>query len=90
MNYSPRERVAYLEGIKQGRVETEVTLSAEIDRLKAELDLRTKERDQATEEMEIKYDTIWIYNGSEWVLIGSKTKTPELFAHLARRGESDV
>lgn len=61
-------------------------LEAEIERLKAELELTRKVRDQATKEMEIKYDTIWIYNGSEWVLIGSKTKTPDLYAELVKRG----
>ena len=61
--------------------------AAEIARLKAELELRDKVIEQATKEMEIRYDTIWIYNGSEWVLVGSKTSNPELFAHLAGRGE---
>ena len=65
-----------------------VSDEAEIDRLKAELELRTRERDQATLHMEIADNEVHILKEFVgYAQIGSKTTTPELFAHLAGRGE---
>jgi hypothetical protein len=77
-------------GVKIDRIER-VRMSelrskdAEIDRLKAELDLRTRERDQAIEFARIDFMGIDLYSGSSGHEIGSKF--PELYAHLAGRGE---
>ena len=58
---------------------------AEIDRLKAELELRTRERDQAIDCGNLDFAGTDIFNLSGMLRDGSKF--PELFAHLAGRGE---
>ena len=58
--------------------------AAEITRLKTELELRTKERDQATKHMEVADNEVHILKEFVgYAQIGSKTTTPDLYAHLA-------
>ena len=70
-------------------VMAEITdLKTEIERLKAELELRTKERDQATKHFILRGTRVYARGGEEDVFIGSgKIDIPELYAHLAGRGE---
>lgn len=63
---------------------------AEISRLKAELELRDKVIEQATKDMFIEGNSIYakgksLNSAKAW--IGSEITDPELYVHLAGRGE---
>ena len=60
--------------------------SAQIERLKAELELRTRERDQAIEFGEFESRPRFLHKGVR-LYPAEKTQFPELYAHLAGRGE---
>lgn len=62
--------------------------ASEIASLKAELELRDKVIEQATLHMEIADNEVHILKEFVgYAQIGNRTTTPELFAHLAGRGE---